>query len=148
MLGQLPDMAWTPPTAKDLAADWIASRRSDSIDESNYGADFLLMDSPLEAPDLTWETILLVVRAYPEADFYCEAPTEAQAVCGSLAAGPVEDLLSFHGPDFIDRFEREARSDRRMAWVLGGAWQFQMTDEIWNRVRRAADYSYWTRTVT
>jgi len=145
MLGKIPDMAWTPPTAKELAAAWIACRGDISMDDSAIGAEYLLMDSPREAPDLTWETILLVVRAYPEADFYTEAPTEAQAVCGALAASPVEDLLSFHGPDFIDRFEREARSDRRMAWVLGGAWQFQMTDEIWNRVRRAADYTYWTR---
>lgn len=141
-------MAWTPPTAKELAAAWIACRGDISRDDSVVGADYLLMASPRDAPDLTWETILLIIHAYPEADFYSDTRTEAQTVCGLLAAGPVEDLLSFHGPEFIARFEREARSDRRMAWVLGGAWQFQMTDEIWNRVCQAADHTYWTRKVT
>ena len=88
------------------------------------------------------------MRAYPEANFYAEEKTEAQTVCGVLAAGPVEDLLSFHGHRFIERFEEEARRDRRMAWLLGGACQFQMGEEIWQRVRLAADDSYWMREVS
>ncbi len=88
---------------------------------------------------------MVIVKAYPEADFYDEVKTEAQEVCGILAAGAVEDLLSYHGQAFIDKFESEARLDRRIAWVLGGAWQSQMTDEIWGRVRLAADYTDWNR---
>ena len=142
-------MAWTNPTPSELAADWIASRK-DGAGEDTSGdlAQFLLVGFPQEEPELTWETILLVMRAYPEEDFYAEEKTEAQTVCGVLAAGPVEDLLSFHGPRFIEKFEEEARRDRRMAWLLGGAWQFQMSDEIWNRVRLAADDTYWKRLVS
>lgn len=138
-------MTWTNPTPDELAADWIACRGSVGSDASNGLAQFLLTDFPREEPELTWDTIMLVVKAYPEADFYEEGATEAQAVCGTLAAGPVEDLLSFHGRDFIDRFESEARIDRRIAWVLGGAWRFEMSDEIWDRVRLAADDTYWKR---
>ena len=138
-------MAWSNPTPNELAADWIACRGEVGSDASNGLAQFLLLDFPREEPQLTWETIILVVKAYPEADFYSEAATEAQAACSLLAAGPVEDLLSFHGQDFIDRFEREAHLDRRVAWVLGGAWQFQMNDEIWDRVRLVSDETYWKR---
>lgn len=139
-------MAWKNPDPTELAADWIASRKPDADkDTSGHLAQFLLVDFPQEEPDLTWETIRVVMRAYPESDYYAEEKTEAQKVCGELAAGPIEDLLSYHGHRFIERFEEEARCDRRMAWLLGGAWQFQMSDEIWHRVQLAADNSYWER---
>ena len=141
-------MAWKNPTPPELAADWIASRKDGADADTSGGlAQFLLVGFPEEEPELTWETILLVMRAYPEADFYAEEKNEARKVCGVLAAGPVEDLLSFHGHRFIEKFEEEARRDRRIAWLLGGAWQFQMSDEIWHRVRLAADDSYWMRKV-
>lgn len=141
-------MAWKNPTAEELAADWIASRKADAHhDTSGHLAQFLLVEFPQEEPDLTWETIILVVGGYPESEYYAEESTEAQKVCGELAAGPVEDLLSYHGDRFIDRFEEETRRDRRMAWLLGGTWQFTMTDEVWQRVQLAADYSYWKRSV-
>ncbi|MBW8745592.1 MAG: hypothetical protein JF628_14865 [Sphingomonas sp.] len=138
-------MAWTTPTPAELAADWIASRRRNADDTSGSWAQFLLMDFPEQEPDLTWDTIKLVVEAYPGPDFYAAAETEAQVVCGVLAAGPLEDLLCFHGHRFIERLEDEARCDPRMAWMLGGTWQSQMLDEIWKRVQLAADYSYWNR---
>ena len=133
-------------TPAELAADWIASHKAGADeDATGHLAQFLLVLLPQEAPDLTWDTIRMVVGTYPEEDFFAEGETEAQSVCGLLAAGPVEDLLSFHGHRFIDRFEDEARRDRRMAWLLGGVWQFQMTDDIWERVQLAADLSYWER---
>lgn len=103
------------------------------------------MDFPQNEPQLTWDTIMLIVKSYPEAAFYDKVKTEAQEVCGILAAGAVEDLLSIHGPTFIEQFEIEARLDRRVAWVLGGTRQFQMAGEIWDRVQRAADHTYWNR---
>jgi hypothetical protein len=108
-------------------------------------AQLLVSDFPRNEPELTWDAILLIVKAYPEVDFFDEGATEAHAVCGLLAAGPVEDLLSFQGRDFIDRFENEARLDRRMAWVLGGVWRSAISDEIWDRVRPWTDGTYWKR---
>lgn len=140
-------MTATNPTPAALAADWIACGGGGGIGSpaSNGLAQFLLTDFPREEPQLVWDTVLLIVRSYPEADFHSDLATEAKAVCGTLAAGPVEDLLSFHGKDFIDRVEREARADRRMAWVLGGTWRFEMDGEIWSRVRQVADHRYWNR---
>lgn len=144
------DTAWTTPTPDALAADWIACGGDFSGDATNGLAQFLSGTFPHSEPQLTWDTIMLVVKAFSEADFYSETKTktEAQKVCGQLAAGPVEELLSYHGPDYIERFESEARLDRRMAWVLGGVWQAEMSDDIWDRVRHVSDDSYWNRKIT
>ena len=142
-------MALKNPTPKELAADWIASQK-DGADEGTTGhlAQFFFSGFPEEEPELTWETITLVMQAYPEADFFALNKTEAQEVCGVLAAGPVEDLLSYHGDRYIRKFEEEALRDRRMAWLLVGTYQFRMTDEVWHRVQLAADHTYWTRSVS
>src|SRR5450432_2495090 len=34
---------------------------------------------------------------------------------------------SFHGQDFIERVEVQAKTNPRFAWMLGGVWQFQMS---------------------
>ena len=142
-------MVWKNPSPGELAQDWIASRRIDpsgvDVDSCGHLAEFLLGDFPHEEPELTWQTILIVMRYYPTEDFFSENETEAQQVCGVLSAGPVEDLLSYHGDEYITRFEELAKSDQRMAWLLGGTWQFRMSDEIWERVQQAGHHSYWER---
>lgn len=140
---QGPGVTSTSHTPDALAADWTACGGNVASEASNGLAQLLLTDFLREQPQLAWDAILLIVKAYSQADLYSDIATQAQQVFGTLAAGPVEDLLSLHGRDFIDRFEREARADRRMAWVLGGVWRFDMGDEVWNRVRNAADDSHW-----
>ena len=90
--------------------------------------DWLVEDDPEQA----WATILQVV---PQ--------TDSSRVLGQLAAGPLEDLLSRHGELFIDRVEALARTDSRFAFLLGGVWQFKMTDAIWDRVTRVANRAGW-----
>ena len=100
------------PSPEDLAAEWIAWQRTGGAPAGpENSAQYLLTEFPEDAPYLTWETILVVMQAYPEDAYYSTEPTEAQQVCGILAAGPVEDLLSFHGPHFIAAFEVQARLD-------------------------------------
>jgi len=54
-----------------------------------------------------------------------------------LAAGPLEDLLSSFGPDYIDRVETLARDDGRFKLLLGGVWRLGMTDDVWGRMQAA-----------
>jgi hypothetical protein len=133
--------------AEQLASDWIAFARHDrgKVPEQVFDAGWALCDLVEDDPQAAWEVIKLVVRRYSEQDYYSHEKTEAQTVVGNLAAGPLEDLLSAQGALFIDAVESEARADRRMAWTLGGVWQNAMTNEIWARVQRAADSSYWSR---
>jgi Family of unknown function (DUF6869) len=62
---------------------------------------------------------------------------------GIIAAGPLEDLLSFHGEKFIERVEKEARSNPTFAHLLGGVWQSNIRDDVWKRVQLVWDRSGW-----
>jgi uncharacterized protein DUF6869 len=121
-------MSEAPPVAA-LVDGWIAwgswtadpqsSDRSAAL--AGHG-DFLW--TVKEHPERAWEAIVAVV-----------ADAGARKFLGLLAAGPVEDLLALHGPQFIDRIEKAAREDATLASVLEGVWQFTMSDEIWERVQ-------------
>ena len=56
-------------------------------------------------------------------------------VIGSLAAGPVEDLLVVHGNDVVEKIEELASENAAFRHMLGGVWQNEMSDDIWERVR-------------
>jgi hypothetical protein len=53
----------------------------------------------------------------------------------SLSAGPIEELLCFHGEYIIPHIERQAKADPSFARLLGGVWQNTMPDSIWNRLQ-------------
>ena len=55
-----------------------------------------------------------------------------------FAAGPLENLLAWHGPQVIDRVEAKARKDPAFRSLLGGVWQNAMPDDIWVRVQAVA----------
>src|SRR5262249_38186535 len=63
-------------------------------------------------PELAWELILQVIRT-----------TEKPDVLGILAAGPLEDLVNYHGERFIGRIEETAgrgggvREGRYRGWA-------------------------------
>ena len=77
-------------------------------------------------PELCWELIL---------DIFNE--TDLESVLGSLAAGPIEDLLARHGDRFIDRVEDRARTDSKFKEVLWGVWQSTTPTQLWKRVEAA-----------
>lgn len=52
-----------------------------------------------------------------------------------LAAGPLENLLSDHGPTVIERIESLAKADASFNLLLGGVWQQGMADDVWKRVQ-------------
>ena len=52
-----------------------------------------------------------------------------------LAAGPLENLLSDHGPTVIDRIESLAKADASFNLLLGGVWKQGMADDVWDRVQ-------------
>ncbi|HEY2329023.1 MAG TPA: hypothetical protein VGI63_04340 [Verrucomicrobiae bacterium] len=54
----------------------------------------------------------------------------------NLAAGPLEDLLALHGDLFIERIEVKAENDPKFNRLLGGVWQNEMSDDVWERVKR------------
>jgi len=122
-----------PYPAGQLVKDWIAwaawaTTHRNLKEENPYGGAFLELGWLVEhEPETAWKVILRIFAA-PGAEPYH----------GNLAAGPVEDLLSLHGAQFIERIEARAASSPLFASLLGGVWQFNMPNSIWHRVQSAA----------
>jgi hypothetical protein len=101
--------------ARELATLWL----SGDGDELNF-------DAPCDAPETAWVAILEILRN--------DLDEEQLAL---LAAGPMENVLVWHGASFLDRVETEARNDARFNYLLGGVWRNEMTEEVWVRVQKA-----------
>ncbi|MBA2731406.1 MAG: hypothetical protein H0U54_00795 [Acidobacteria bacterium] len=80
-------------------------------------------------PELLWRFILAALQQ-----------ELSDSVVGNIAAGPLEDLLDKHGPDYIDRVEALARKDERFNHMLGGVWIDSMTDEVQERIKSVRRY--------
>src|SRR5262249_11409572 len=79
------------------------------------------------APEVAWELVTTLID---------RAPSDESL--GFFAAGPLEDLLSQHGPALIDRVEARAPDNPTFRRALEMLQRLGMTDDVWERVRRAA----------
>jgi hypothetical protein len=59
-----------------------------------------------------------------------------EAQLGSVAAGPLEEMLSAHSAVLIDRVETAARTDPRTMRALAGVWKNAIADDDWERIQR------------
>ena len=103
-----------------------------SVDEDAYGthpevwtAD-LMFDLVRDHPDLAFDAICATLER-------CTAPQQV----AMLAAGPLEDLLTEHGPAWIDRIEAEAATSPRFRYALTGVWKNEIKPLVWARVETA-----------
>ena len=101
-----------PERIATLVAEWLDGRD-----------DGEMFDACTENPEAAWQVILTLVD---------RELTEDQVA--DLAAGPMEDLLVWHGSRFIDRVEEKATTDTRFNFLLGGVWRREMPQQIWDRV--------------
>jgi hypothetical protein len=117
----------TDNDALSLATDWIAywqaPEGSIEKDELSWTADkeWQLIR---EAPQHAWKLILAIVKLDPPAE-----------ILAAVSAGPLEDLLSYHGEAMIDTVEAEARHNTRFATLLGGVWKNALPHAVWVRVQ-------------
>jgi hypothetical protein len=85
---------------------------------------FINMGSDV-SPEDCWLAILEILSRDPP-----------EQILGNLAAGPLEDLIQYHGPEFIEHIELESRRSRSFRHLLGGVWE-SSTPEIWARVQKS-----------
>jgi hypothetical protein len=107
----------------ELADGWIANALADHDKYAHLWAWQVSMRLCEFYPDLALALILAVLER-----------GISNEVGELLAAGPLEDLLGFHGPAVIDELERLARENQILRDTLHGVRQFMMSDEIWARV--------------
>ena len=73
-----------------------------------------------------WEQVDAMVRDRPEEGWLLirqliERAADEQMLA-YIAAGPLEDLIKWHGPQFIDRIEPQALIDPKFRRALRGVW--------------------------
>lgn len=95
-------------------------------DVSHAWASPELDDLVRDEPERAWPIILALSQQSQDDEF-----------TSILAAGPVESLLSQHGPAFIERVEQRAATDAKFNHLLGGVWRSGMVEEVWNRLQAA-----------
>ena len=107
-----------------LISAWIEHfSEEEAGDETTAWTHYVFSDICRKHPALAWDLILKVLRR-PISEF-------ATSV---LAAGPMEDLLAFHGAVIIEKVEQQARAEAGFRHLLGGVWPDSIADDIWKRV--------------
>jgi len=61
---------------------------------------------------------------------------QSPQILANLAAGPLEDLLVFHGSAIIDRVEKLARQAPMFRKLLGGVWKNDIENDVWLRLEK------------
>ncbi len=113
---------------KDWKHAYLADASSDAFLDLDEAIDALAADDP---------------RAMLEAMAEFLAEGQDQTLVAYMAAGPLEDLLGAHGAALIEDVERLSRENAAFQHALGGVWQNDMSDEIWERVLKAGPDQRW-----
>lgn len=109
---------------------WVTANNADdnhALRKANHWAIDTVMDwSGLNQTELLWRFVL---ATYKRDDL-------GELTRAVLAAGPLEELLSKAGAEYIDRIEALASEDAKFNYLLGGVWQLCTPDNIWARVEK------------
>jgi hypothetical protein len=123
------------PTENDLIQAWIdmtVHGKGTPEYEESFWAFMALQDLIEEYPNVALSVIREILRK-----------NQTNKVFECLSAGPLEDLLGAHGPMIIEKVEEAARSDPVFRKLLGGVWQNQILEDIWQRVQAVWDRRGW-----
>lgn len=112
---------------------WEVGYTSPKVDEL-YWASEEMIDLVSKNPYVAWDVILTILKI-----------DESIIIMANLSAGPLEDLLAYHGEDFIVLVETEARKNPMFAILLGGVWKNGMKEDVWNRVQAACNRAGWQK---
>jgi hypothetical protein len=113
-----------------LVEAWINLQRADParLDlDSNLWAHGKLWDLARFEPGICLQIVLEIADTEP-----------SDHILASLAAGPLEDMLSMHGESIIEEIERLAVSHATFPAILRNVWKNNIPDPIWRRVQMAA----------
>lgn len=110
-----------------IAQNWIKwsqfENRSPEY-ERHFWSSMLLIDMVRDDPEQAWIIIDTIRHA-----------TDNNETLALLAAGHLEDLIANHGEKFIERFEELAKRDQDFRQMLGGVWQNETPNDIWERIK-------------
>lgn len=90
--------------------------------ESNFWAHEELADLSEHTPRDAWEVILALVEA-----------AKSDELLEAIGAGPLQDLMTLHGEQFISRLEHEAMANRRLRKAMASAWLDADDTPVWKK---------------
>lgn len=121
-------------TNAEIADGYVAWRRAKDTPEED--SLFWAFEEMCTVVALEPERALQLILQILERD-------DTARVVEILSAGPLEDLLSGHGPKMIDAIEDEARRNPKFAFLLGGVWPSDIDPDVWRRVGLVRVRSGW-----
>jgi len=114
---------WTDLTDAEIARLWLDESRSGHREGDGIIA---LADLSLHAPERLWTVALEILELLRD---------EEELLIASIGAGPLEDLLSRYGVDFVDRIIERARQNRRFRVAASCVWPGGIDPAIWQRLQ-------------
>lgn len=112
-----------------LVKTWIEHNKKTRINGETAKESFWAWEKLNQAtrvnPDLAWELMLQILET-DQSDITFE----------NLAAGHLEDLLVYHGKEFIDRVEKQANDDVNFNELLGGVWSNTIDSNVLHRIEK------------
>ena len=119
-------MALTRLEIEQWASAYIQAQQEPLLQQADHplwwAVEKFMVPDNLELAEDCWAATLEVLSQNPP-----------DPVIGVLAAGPLEDLIEYFGPHFIDRIELEAQRNVAFRDLLGGIWK-SGPPEVWARV--------------
>jgi hypothetical protein len=99
--------------------------------EREFWASTRLYDLVRKDPEAAWRVVLQIIQT-----------DSSDQILSNVGAGPLEDLLVYHGERFISRIEARARTDDIFKKTLSVVWKNAMSDDIWGRIKAVAGPSW------
>jgi hypothetical protein len=113
-------------TDEELVAGYLASIADGGGDSPHFWASGEVTELVGTDPERAWRLMVQMVR---------KSDNDTALAC--VAAGPLEDLLAWSGPLFIERTETLAGSEPKFREALTIIYTSRMTPEIRKRVEQA-----------
>ncbi len=94
-------------------------------DEDQYFWSYMFLNELCsEKPEVLWQITLK----------FCEKYNSDHPAYGAMGAGHLENLLTWHGSQFIDRVELEAKRSPRFRKLLNEVWMGDENKDVTKRV--------------
>jgi hypothetical protein len=126
-------MYMTKAELDSVAEGWIRYQLAaeGSVEqEEDWSSVSTVFDIRAGDPNLLWQLMLAI-----------HSRNQSEEVRRVLSAGPLEDLLAYHGTEFIEVIEQQANHDPGFGSLLGGVYRRSMSDGLWRRVNEIANRS-------
>lgn len=114
-----------------LVDEWIIGQSHGGVDSEEWKSRqplmLQVMSWPDDEPELAWQFILAIIARKPP-----------QQVLQVLSALLLEDLLTAHGPLFIERATRQAAACDVFKQLLGAVWLDSEDTPVWREMYAVA----------